>query len=508
MCGQSGAAGSLFQPEKNTVEHLMTMNILRGPHSTGMAVIPRIRNNHQNVMNVKELGTPFGDGDGGTGIRGHKNYDKALRMPAGAILTHNRWATKGAISRKNAHPFWFPKLVGTHNGTLDYSYRTKLLRAEQFETDSECLFNTINCWGIRKAIENTEGAYALVWYDLENDTLNMLRNEKRPLHYAFDKDRNVLFWSSDFYALAYGMEQGRINRGEEKIYLLPVDSHLSWKLPHLNQPFGDPSREGLKGYEYKYTYVRGGFGRTQGTPFLDGESTALDDWYREEAGKSTESSGGTPETSESKTSRVIPDDGTTEDSKILETHYDHEKGSHIVVDRKGRAEVRKHLQPEIVDKLEEMAEKRFDEQFSSPLLVNNNLCLKASQPFKKCYYDKKEGMFSSYEYLTLTNKWVLHHSAMPPKWLPYNMINVEAGGSHLFSYQKQGRGKKKKRMIFYKGYQGKTLDRESFEGVMANGCLNCARTPTWGNEVKFVDSETFLCEHCMTPQLESLWKRA
>jgi glucosamine 6-phosphate synthetase-like amidotransferase/phosphosugar isomerase protein len=260
MCGQSGAAGSIYNAEKKAIEALMTLNIPRGPHSTGIASIPRNMKKDEIIL-VKDKGTPYGSGTGESpGIMSYSRYDKAINQQAKLILTHNRWATKGEVSSKNAHPFWFGEpgksnqIIGTHNGTLWPQSHSRLVGHGVHGTDSECIFNSIYEWGLEKTVKLLEGSYAIVFYDGSDDSLNMIRNEQRPLHFVFDKRRETMFWSSDAETLGYALRFAQIDVGANKIYVLTPNSWYKWKIPEsATKPFEEAKRIPLEGYTYKAT---------------------------------------------------------------------------------------------------------------------------------------------------------------------------------------------------------------------------------------------------------------
>lgn len=550
MCGQSGVAGTINHQERKAAELLMMMNINRGIHSTGIAVVKRPKVNKSLPVNdkvriLKELGTPFGDGFGSPGLFGLKNYDKVLNTDAQVIMTHNRSATAGDVSRENAHPFWFPKLVGTHNGTLNISYKRKLSRPEVFETDSECLFNTINNRGVQATIKDTEGSYAIVYVDLEKYTLNFLRNSERPLHYVLSKDRTALFWSSDVFPLLYALEQARVSLEDQKVRVLSPDTLLTWKIPMERQAFIDPLREKLEGYKFTNDYNKNWtsqrnqrmFGRN---PNSAGHEEASADWqYENEFGYSN---GGLKEVPEDK-EIVVETEETDGSGHIDYSTYSYKKpeeknkvpGGEVVpfvpnvpVVRKPQdnipgldgnrladpletgADYRVLASKRVTRELNEMAERRFVEMY--PEFKGGNCPdgyrVRLDTSHQKVFWDYKKAVFVKFDYATLSNRWTQTSSANPPHTLPFTLINVEAGGSHLFKYRKQRGNRGKKRQVYYKGYRGQELDQSQFLGLMEHGCINCQRSDMeWGNEVRFIDAKAFLCEHCMnSPPIAEWWK--
>lgn len=118
------------------------------------------------------------------------------------IVGHNRKATKGGITNQSAHPFEYGNIVMVHNGTL-VNHRS-LPKGNTFDVDSEALTYAVNDLGAEEAFERADGAFACVWYDRSDDTINMIRNDERPLTYAYVNDgllfaseKLMLMWLAD-----------------------------------------------------------------------------------------------------------------------------------------------------------------------------------------------------------------------------------------------------------------------------------------------------------------------
>ena len=188
MCGLVGVMGHIGHTERNVLKQLLTVDVLRGKHSTGIATVGttgkvKVVKKAVNILDFLEM----------------KPVDTALLGSLNCVIGHNRYATKGAVNNTNAHPFEFDKVVGAHNGTLRSVWDLDDYR--DFEVDSECLYNHINNNGVDDAFEKAIGAFALTWFDKANNTLQFLRNNERPLCYCFSKDYRTLFWASEAWML-------------------------------------------------------------------------------------------------------------------------------------------------------------------------------------------------------------------------------------------------------------------------------------------------------------------
>lgn len=197
MCGLVGVAGNLEFKDEALIKRLLVLDYFRGTDSTGVAAV----HNNGDVKVVKMASHPFNLFDSkkyGEYVSGYKSK---------VFIGHNRAATIGKTTDVNAHPFQFGDIVGAHNGTLDRPSWTRLEATIGQETnvDSAAIFASIDSVGIEDTIklmetgrQSSHGAWALVWYDEGENTLNFLRNKHRPLWYAYTKDFKRVIWASEW----------------------------------------------------------------------------------------------------------------------------------------------------------------------------------------------------------------------------------------------------------------------------------------------------------------------
>ena len=227
MCGLVGMAGALDHTHKAAFKDFLTVAQLRGRDSTGVfAVSP-----DGLASSVKNVGTP-------EWLVEHKVYDTHVGKGQSMVMAgHCRAKTYGEVSVKNAHPFDFPGLVGMHNGTLRNHHTMEKYR--DYDTDSETLLWNVNEYGPEETFSklHADGAWACVWWDKKEDTLNFLRNKERSLWFTWTKDSKVMLWASEIWMFGAVYRNPAISLwdgGEEKqlYYQLPEDTLWSFKLNH------------------------------------------------------------------------------------------------------------------------------------------------------------------------------------------------------------------------------------------------------------------------------------
>lgn len=203
MCGIVGAAGDLTHLEEKMFRFMLMHDTYRGPHSTGVFSAHKFMDKYHLV---KEVGTPY------DGFFKLKETEEMFRSVNRLLIGHNRAATKGAITRENAHPFEHGNIVGVHNGTIR---RQSLYKdSNKFDVDSDNLYYNISEEGLEETLKKTDGAFALVFFDKEKQELNFVRNDERPLFYALSTTGKCLFWASEPWMIQVAAAQAKVNIGD------------------------------------------------------------------------------------------------------------------------------------------------------------------------------------------------------------------------------------------------------------------------------------------------------
>lgn len=218
MCGLVGIMSSDMKiKHKDVLSCLLYLDTFRGRDSTGVAAIRH--NGDTSVLKSTVPGYEFTEG---------KQLEEHLRVNDSVWIGHNRYGTVGRNIRSNAHPFMVLdaqgtcELVGAHNGTLKNKW--VLTDHTKYGTDSEALLHEIAGITLEKTIEKVEGAWALTYYDHRAEEMRFLRNEERPLFYAFEADEKTIIWASEIWMIRVACSRSDIKLHEDRIHMTLPDT--------------------------------------------------------------------------------------------------------------------------------------------------------------------------------------------------------------------------------------------------------------------------------------------
>lgn len=558
ICGQGGVSGSIDYKAEKAFQKLLVLNSLRGVDSTGAASVKRnLDRGEIDYVIAKEVGHCYNL----LNVR-HKDihdFSDVLASTHRVLIGHCRASTRGASTRVNAHPFGFQNVVGTHNGTIGNSSHRQLKGYLDYDTDSEAIFDTVDREGVAglmpklkgykdpKGNSTCEDAYALVWYDLRDDTINFLRNKERPLWFAFSEDHQQLYWSSEALHLWAAMSEVPKNLEKDYFWELPVDRHYSWKIPQVNKAFDKPRvtiREGRRG---DIPFQQGGFqvkpkkdlksksnqipqnpsqnsnhnhnhqDLSTASPLMNSSENGADGQGREDDSQFD----GVPIPPGNKTVLWMKFNQSKKQWKYSAyeygTYYYEVQRAWDVLDEKDKfqAVIAKKIPLGVNsgyfydDQKNEF--RRVGSSESNPVQSSAASQVKQSK-LDRIIGDKSKGTFPLFKNDQLHLRWdpqekhFLLYSFMgfhsDPVWdcknlktvpetIPFSKLDIDARHNFVHS------GQKEKKVISYRGWKGALLVQQSFEKIMEEGCLNCHRTPEWGNEVRFLDNDNFICEFCM-----------
>jgi hypothetical protein len=267
LCGLVGVmADRLTVSHWELMEQLLWMDSIRGYHSTGVTSIGG-KGRANDTLKLAVDGAHF------TQSVGWENFSKG-NAGSKVLMGHNRWATVGAINAKNAHPFTHSHITMMHNGTL--TDQTLLPDYHRFEVDSDNVAYSLATKGLSHTINNLDGAYALVWHDSDDGTINFIRNDERPLWFAKLKNNQGYAWASEKLMLEWLLSRSKKGLFIEEMIELPVGVHYSMTLHKKSLRMNNPVKYTLPVFNYNYgnwgNY--GGYGRNS----WKGNSSERTDW--------------------------------------------------------------------------------------------------------------------------------------------------------------------------------------------------------------------------------------
>lgn len=181
MCGIVGLISKNgFLPNKvgeTLFKQLLYVDALRGWDSTGMF---RVTWNKQDIDVYKKAQTP-------QLFLWNMSKDKGHWFSGKILIGHNRAATRGDVTDDTSHPFQEKQITLVHNGTL-WGHR----HLADTTVDSHAICHALTDKSPQEFINAASGAYALAWWNNDERTLNLLRNEERPLSLVETKEFFIL----------------------------------------------------------------------------------------------------------------------------------------------------------------------------------------------------------------------------------------------------------------------------------------------------------------------------
>lgn len=188
MCGLVGVINKnkfgFLREQQEIFATLLFVDMLRGADSTGMFVV----RGEGDVYVAK-------DAVHSVDFMSTDEYDEGQRRAfrdGMAMIGHNRKATKGNVVDRNAHPFNVENnIILVHNGTMSEDHT----KHADVEVDSHAIAHLIHeKKNVTEALSSFWGAYALIWYDVAEATVSMIRNSQRPLWWM--ETQSSWIWAS------------------------------------------------------------------------------------------------------------------------------------------------------------------------------------------------------------------------------------------------------------------------------------------------------------------------
>lgn len=189
--------------DKDELKQMMVINSLRGVHSTGLAGV-KVGAHKPHI--IKSIGSPYALFNYNVS---NQFFDKMVAS-YNCIIGHGRYATKGEISAPNAHPFVEGHITLAHNGVINNYWQLRdHVKHKDIDVDSHLIARMISEEGALNVLPRVTGAYVFIWYDSEEETFNIARNEARPLYGIKQTNKDTLTFASEYQTLLWNGDRNR-----------------------------------------------------------------------------------------------------------------------------------------------------------------------------------------------------------------------------------------------------------------------------------------------------------
>lgn len=200
---------------------MLMLDVVRGKHATGFASLNGTTAKYEYSIAKDAVNSiDFVDSKECTALMAKKHW---------VLMGHNRHATQGAIIKENSHPFEFDNIIGAHNGSLNYGWKTSMHDSLQRVVDSEALYSQMNHSDAKTTWPKVNGAAALTWLDKRDNTLHFLRNKERPLFFTTLNKGTTLIWASEPWMIHVACEREGVDIDSNPKEVL-VDQHYTFQI--------------------------------------------------------------------------------------------------------------------------------------------------------------------------------------------------------------------------------------------------------------------------------------
>jgi hypothetical protein len=221
MCGLWGiyCTEVLTNNEKDLFQALGILSSSRGVDATGFLSIDTVaRHNQEDKVYYginKAAKKPYEFFD-------DKEIQSDLKTRTTALLGHNRHATIGEKNVATAHPFEHDVIVGCHNGTIRNYATTDDL------SDSDRFYKRVAELGLKEALNELphDAAYALTFWDMDENSVNFFRNNQRSLFYCPSLDGKTVIWASEARFIKGALEFMEMGKSYGETSMVKRNTHF------------------------------------------------------------------------------------------------------------------------------------------------------------------------------------------------------------------------------------------------------------------------------------------
>lgn len=213
MCGIVGVYtffhNGLQMKYADALRNMMQAGQVRGRHGSGMfSVFPDAEDKDRWDSTWVKSGGPV---ENLLKFKGTDDFWKQIMAEGRFVCGHHRWATAGAHTTENAHPFKHKHITLVHNGSLWN------IQGEKEHPDSMYFTKDLAEAGGKwmEVLTEAWGPYSFVWFDENEQVVRFARNKERPMVIAEEKFGGGLF-ASEFKMLDWICDRNGIK--PEKMY--------------------------------------------------------------------------------------------------------------------------------------------------------------------------------------------------------------------------------------------------------------------------------------------------